>query len=80
MWMDTASTIPEYADLSEMEALLLASAGRTHRTHAAIKTIYLESAAAPNGKGWSLKRPNLYVFLAIPKILKKLAVSLCLVI
>lgn len=75
MWMDTASTIPEYADLSEMEALLLASAGRTH---AAIKTIYLESAAAPNGKGWSMKRPNLYVFLAIPKIIKKLAVSLCL--
>lgn len=29
MWMDTASTIPEYADLSEMEALLLASAGHT---------------------------------------------------
>lgn len=74
MWMDTASTIPEYADLSEMEALLLASAGRTH---AAIK-IYLESAAAPNGKGWSMKRPNLYVFLAIPKRIKKLAVSLCL--
>jgi len=75
MWMDTASTIPEYADLSEMEALLLASAGRTH---AAIKTIYLESAAAPNGKGWSMKRPNLYVFLAILKIIKKACgVSVC---
>lgn len=62
MWMGEASSIPEYADLSEMEAMLLASGGRTH---AAIKTIYLESATAPNGKGWSIRRPNLYVFNAM---------------
>ena len=53
--------------------LLLASAGRTH---AAIKTIYLESAAAPNRKGWSMKRPNLYVFLAVPKINNRIIIMM----
>ena len=65
IWMDEAASIPEYAELSEMETMLLASAGRTH---AAIKTIYLESTTAPNEKGWSMKRPNLCLGHCISKL------------
>ena len=55
LYMGVGADIPEYECLSEMEMMLLSTGGRTHT---AIKTIYLESPDAPNGK-WSLRRPNL---------------------
>ena len=55
LYMGVGEDIPEYECLSEMEMMLLSTGGRTHT---AIKTIYLESPDAPNGK-WSLRRPNL---------------------
>ena len=55
LYMGVGADIPEYECLSEMEMMLLSTGGRTHT---AIKTIYLDSPDAPNGK-WSLRRPNL---------------------